>query len=50
MAPWPSKKYPDAVEGTLKSLDYSLDHLSPEMLKLTGNCSTCWAWPSPAGH
>jgi hypothetical protein len=26
---------PAAVEGTLKSLDYSLDHLSPEMLKLT---------------
>jgi hypothetical protein len=26
---------PDAVEGTLKSLDYNLDHLSPEMLKLT---------------
>ena len=25
----------DAVEGTLKSLDYNLDHLSPEMLKLT---------------
>ncbi|RKS19999.1 hypothetical protein BJ917_3887 [Pseudomonas sp. WPR_5_2] len=25
----------DAVEGALKSLDYSLDHLSPEMLKLT---------------
>ncbi|GAB6404692.1 twin-arginine translocation pathway signal protein [Pseudomonas sp. MHK4] len=26
---------PDAVEGTLKSLDYNLDHLSQEMLKLT---------------
>jgi hypothetical protein len=26
---------PDAVEGTLKCLDYNLDHLSPEMLKLT---------------
>ncbi|EJN18981.1 hypothetical protein PMI35_05933 [Pseudomonas sp. GM78] len=26
---------PEAVEGTLKSLDYNLDHLSPEMLKLT---------------
>jgi hypothetical protein len=25
----------DAVDGTLKSLDYNLDHLSPEMLKLT---------------
>jgi len=30
-----AEKMPDAVEGTLKSLDYSLDHLSPEMLKLT---------------
>jgi hypothetical protein len=30
-----AEKLPDAVEGTLKSLDYSLDHLSPEMLKLT---------------
>ena len=26
---------PAAVDGTLKSLDYNLDHLSPEMLKLT---------------
>ena len=26
---------PAAVDGTLKSLDYSLDHVSPEMLKLT---------------
>ncbi|MBV4488707.1 twin-arginine translocation pathway signal protein [Pseudomonas sp. SWRI153] len=26
---------PAAVDGTLKSLDYSFDHLSPEMLKLT---------------
>ena len=30
-----SERMPDAVEGTLKSLDYNLDHLSPEMLKLT---------------
>ncbi|WLG44665.1 twin-arginine translocation pathway signal protein [Pseudomonas sp. FP1740] len=29
------EKMPAAVEGTLKSLDYSLDHLSAEMLKLT---------------
>ena len=29
------EKMPDAVEGTLKTLDNSLDHLSPEMLKLT---------------
>lgn len=31
----PPERMPDAVDGTLKSLDYSLDHLSPEMLKLT---------------
>jgi hypothetical protein len=30
-----SEQMPEAVEGTLKSLDYSLAHLSPEMLKLT---------------
>ncbi|TMU81887.1 twin-arginine translocation pathway signal protein [Pseudomonas fluorescens] len=30
-----AEKMPAAVDGTLKSLDYSLDHLSPEMLKLT---------------
>lgn len=30
-----TEKMSAAVEGTLKSLDYSLDHLSPEMLKLT---------------
>lgn len=30
-----AEKMPGAVDGTLKSLDYSLDHLSPEMLKLT---------------
>ena len=30
-----AEKMPAAVEGTLKSLDDSLDHLSPEMLKLT---------------
>ena len=29
------EKMPDAVEGTLKYLDNALDHLSPEMLKLT---------------
>ncbi|KAB0497613.1 twin-arginine translocation pathway signal protein [Pseudomonas vancouverensis] len=30
-----AEQMPDAVEGTLKSLDFNLDHLSPEMLKLT---------------
>ncbi|WP_426205268.1 twin-arginine translocation pathway signal protein [Pseudomonas sp. TWP3-1] len=30
-----SAAMPAAVDGTLKSLDRSLDHLSPEMLKLT---------------
>ncbi|WP_223455915.1 MULTISPECIES: twin-arginine translocation pathway signal protein [unclassified Pseudomonas] len=31
----PPERMPEAVEGTLKSLDYNLAHLSPEMLKLT---------------
>jgi len=30
-----SERMPETVEGTLKSLDYNLAHLSPEMLKLT---------------
>jgi hypothetical protein len=30
-----SGRMPEAVEGTLESLDYNLAHLSPEMLKLT---------------
>ncbi|WP_130907657.1 twin-arginine translocation pathway signal protein [Pseudomonas sp. Sample_16] len=30
-----AERMPAAVDGTLKSLDYNLDHLSPEMLKLT---------------
>jgi hypothetical protein len=30
-----SERIPEAVDGTLKSLDYNLAHLSPEMLKLT---------------
>jgi len=30
-----AEKMPAAVDGTLSSLDYSLDHVSPEMLKLT---------------
>ena len=30
-----AEKLPAATEQTLRSLDYSLDHLSPEMLKLT---------------
>ncbi|WP_353741754.1 twin-arginine translocation pathway signal protein [Pseudomonas fluorescens] len=29
------ERMPEAVDGTLKSLDYNLAHLSPEMLKLT---------------
>jgi hypothetical protein len=31
----PAEKMPQAVTGTLQSLDYSLHRLSPEMLKLT---------------
>jgi hypothetical protein len=30
-----SERMPEAIDGTLKSLDYNLAHLSPEMLKLT---------------
>ncbi|MPQ65542.1 MULTISPECIES: twin-arginine translocation pathway signal protein [Pseudomonas] len=30
-----AEKIPAAIDQTLASLDYSLDHLSPEMLKLT---------------
>ena len=30
-----AERMPEAVEGTLNSLDYNLAHLSPEMLKLT---------------
>lgn len=30
-----AERMPAAVDGTLKSLDYNLNHLSPEMLKLT---------------
>ncbi|WP_223546877.1 twin-arginine translocation pathway signal protein [Pseudomonas sp. A-B-19] len=30
-----TERMPEAVEGTLNSLDYNLAHLSPEMLKLT---------------
>jgi hypothetical protein len=30
-----AERMPAAVDGTLKSLDYNLDHLSPEMLTLT---------------
>ncbi|WP_374441569.1 twin-arginine translocation pathway signal protein [Pseudomonas panipatensis] len=31
----PAERMAAAVEGTLAGLDYNLDHLSPEMLKLT---------------
>ena len=30
-----AEQIPQAVEGTLASLDYSLNHVSPELLKLT---------------
>src|SRR3990167_10163946 len=30
-----AEKMPQAVAGTLASLDYSLNHVSPELLKLT---------------
>ena len=31
----PAAQMPAAIDGTLQSLDYSLDHLSPELLTLT---------------
>ncbi|WP_166361289.1 twin-arginine translocation pathway signal protein [Pseudomonas akapageensis] len=42
-------KMQDAVAGTLQSLDYSLDHLSPEMLKLTRQLFDVLAMPVTRG-
>jgi hypothetical protein len=44
-----AEKMPDAVAGTLQSLDYSLDHLSPEMLKLTRQLFDVLAMPVTRG-
>lgn len=45
----PTKKMPQAVESTLASLDYSLAHLSPEMLKLTLQLFDVLAMPLTRG-
>ncbi|MHC8323437.1 twin-arginine translocation pathway signal protein [Pseudomonas sp. GB2N2] len=58
------EQMPEAVEGTLKNLDNALDHLSPEMLKLTrqlfdvlgmavtrGPLTGIWgSWENAGGH
>ncbi|WP_095081566.1 twin-arginine translocation pathway signal protein [Pseudomonas sp. Irchel s3h17] len=43
------EKMPTALEGTLKSLDDSLNHLSPEMLKLTQQLFDVLAMPVTRG-
>jgi hypothetical protein len=43
------EKMPQAVAGTLESLDYSLNHLSPAMLKLTVQLFDVLALPLTRG-
>lgn len=43
------EKMPQAVAGTLESLDYSLNHLSPELLKLTVQLFDVLALPVTRG-
>lgn len=45
----PAERMADAVEGTIKSLDYSLHRLSPEMLKLTVQLFDVLALPVTRG-
>jgi hypothetical protein len=45
----PPQQMPQALAGTLESLDYSLDHLSPEMLKLTVQLLDVLALPITRG-
>lgn len=44
-----AEKLPQAVDGTLQSLDYNLAHLSPEMLKLTQQLFDVLALPITRG-
>lgn len=44
-----AEKMPQAVEGTLASLDYSLNHVSPELLKLTVQLFDVLAMPITRG-
>ena len=43
------QQMPQALAGTLESLDYSLNHLSPEMLKLTVQLFDVLAMPVTRG-
>lgn len=45
----PAERMPQAIDGTLQSLDYSLDRLSPEMLKLTVQLFDVLALPITRG-
>ena len=45
----PVAQMPGAIDGTLQSLDYSLDHLSPELLKLTQQLFDVLALPITRG-
>lgn len=45
----PAEKMPLAVAGTLESLDYNLDRLSPELLKLTVQLFDVLAMPVTRG-
>ena len=45
----PAAKMPQAIAGTLESLDYSLHHLSPELLKLTVQLFDVLALPLTRG-
>jgi hypothetical protein len=44
-----AEKMPQAVAGTLASLDYSLNHVSPELLKLTVQLFDVLAMPVTRG-
>jgi len=44
-----AEQMPQAVEGTLASLDYSLNHVSPELLKLTVQLFDVLAMPITRG-
>lgn len=45
----PPQHMPQALAGTLENLDYSLNHLSPEMLKLTVQLLDVLAMPVTRG-
>lgn len=45
----PAERMSQAIDGTLQSLDYSLDRLSPEMLKLTVQLFDVLALPVTRG-